>query len=480
MTTTERPRLLARTAPTPGASRRALPPLIFTSLAIGAATFSALQSLLGPALPALQGDLGTTPAGIAWTMTAWLLAAAVATPIMGRVGDGIGKKRALLAVLAVVIVGSLVSASASTLPVMLAGRVLQGLGASVSPLAFGIIRDTFPARRVPSAIGAMAAVLAAGGGLGTVLAGPIIETTGWRGLFWIPAALLAVTTILVTTGVPASPRQGTARFDPLSAVLLATWLVALLLPLSEGPTWGWGSPATIGSFLLAAGAVLWWVRTEARSARPLIDLSTMRRPVVWRTIVVAALLGAAQFALLTYAPVLLQTDPSTGYGLGLSAGAAGLVMLPILVGMTLGGIVAGPATRYVTLPAQLAGGAALMASGSLAYALLHESLGPTLAAGGLFGLGLGLGFAAMTSIVVVNVPASQTGAATGAVQNARTIGGALGTAAFSALVAAATGGGDIPHEWAYTSGFLVLAAAGTLAILFAVATPRGDRTAKTP
>jgi MFS family permease len=457
---------------------RSAPPLMFATLALGAATFSALQSLLGPALPVMQRELGTTPSGIAWAMTAWLLAAAVATPILGRTGDLIGRRRALLIVLGTVVVGSVISAFAPNLPVMLLGRVLQGLGASVSPLAFGIIRAEYPRERVPGAIGIMSAVLAAGGGLGTVLAGPIVDAFGWRGLFWLPAAVLVLTAVLVVLRVPESLSRSGGTINVAAAALLGSWLVALLLPLSQGPAWGWGTPLVIGLFVLAAVLIVCWVRVEVRSEHPLIDMRIMRTPVVWRTNLIALLLGASQFAALTFVPQMLQTPRSSGYGLGLTVTAAGFVMLPILVAMTLGGIASGPLLRMVGLRAQLFAGAVLITIGAAGFAGLHSGIGWLAGDGLLFGLGLGLGFASMTSLIVGNVPGHQTGAATGVVSNSRVIGGAIGTAIFSSIVSASTHGGGYASEGGYVVGFIVLAGATLVAAVIAVSEPRHSRTAQ--
>ena len=136
----------------------------FAVLATAALAFSLLQSLIIPAIPQLEQTLHTSESAASWLLTAYLLSAAIATPILGRVGDMLGKEKIIVAVLIALTVGSLISALATSLPVMLVGRVIQGAGGAVFPLAFGIIRDEFPAERVAGAIGVMSAILGAGRG----------------------------------------------------------------------------------------------------------------------------------------------------------------------------------------------------------------------------------------------------------------------------------------------------------------------------
>jgi MFS family permease len=164
-----------------------------------------LQSLVSPALPTIQRDLHTTQTAVSWILIAWLLSASVATPILGRVGDMVGKERSLVVVLGAIVLGSLVAALAPNIAVLIIGRVIQGLGGAVYPIAFGIIRDEFPRGRVPSAIGSLSGLIAVGGGLGTVLAGPIITALGWRWLFWLPMIVVALAAVACRSFVPESP-----------------------------------------------------------------------------------------------------------------------------------------------------------------------------------------------------------------------------------------------------------------------------------
>ena len=136
-----------------------------------------LQSLVVPALPTLQRDLNTTPSGVAWIFTAYLLAASVATPIAGRIGDMFGKKRTLVVVLAGLAAGTLLAAVATTLPVMIVARTIQGLGGAIFPLAFGIVRDEFPRERVAGGIALISGLLGVGAGSGSCSPGRSSRTS---------------------------------------------------------------------------------------------------------------------------------------------------------------------------------------------------------------------------------------------------------------------------------------------------------------
>jgi EmrB/QacA subfamily drug resistance transporter len=451
------------------------PRATFAVLAAAAAAFSLMQSLVTPVLPTIQRDLHTSTGTVTWVLTAWLLAASVATPLVGRIADMIGKDRALLVALAAIAVGCLIAAIAPNIGVLIVARVLQGLGGAVFPVSFGIIRDEFPPQRVASAVGVMAAVIATGSGFGIVLAGPIVGALDWRWLFWIPMAVVTVVGVLAWRFVPASPVRTPGRVNWLAAVLLSGWLVALLLPLSKATTWGWGSGRTVGLLALAVVLLIAWLVAEVRSANPLIDMRMMRLPAVWTTNLVALLFGAAMFGVFAFLPQLVQVPAASGYGFGATVTGAGLLMLPMLVTMALFGSLSGPLTRWFPAKTQLLGGAVLGALSCLALALAHHDKLAVAAAAGVFGIGLGLVYSAMVNLIVQSVPRHQTGAASGMNTNIRTIGASIGTAVVSSIVAAHPTAQGYPAESGFTESFLLLAAIAAAAVAVAFLVPAASR-----
>ena len=446
--------------------------LTFAVLATGAGVFSMLQSLIAPALPTVQHALHTSQSTATWVMTAYLLSASVFTPILGRVGDLVGKKRTLVAVLLAVLAGCLVAALAPNIGVLIIARVVQGVGGALFPLSFGIIRDEFDASQVPSSISNLSAVIAAGGGVGMVAAGPIVTALDYRWLFWFPVGIVAVTTLIAVRYVPESPNRAQGNVNWLGAVLLSGWLVALLLPLSQASVWGWGSVRVVGLFAAAVVLFAAWLLSEARSRSPLIDLKVMRLPSVWTTNTAALLFGAGMYAIWSFLPGFVQTPSSAGYGFGASVTASGLLMLPMLLAMFVSGVLSGRLEPIVGAKSLLTTGAALGALACAILALWHDQQWQIALVAGIFGLGIGLAFASMANLIVGSVPPEQTGAATGMNANIRTIGGSIGAAVTSVLVTGHLQPSGLPYDSGYTHGFTLLAVLLLGAALAALLVPR--------
>src|SRR4051794_39716145 len=172
------------------------PRTLLAVLSLGGISYALLQSLVVPALPEIQRALHTSQSAVGWVLTAFLLSASVATPIIGRLGDMYGKERLLMIVLLLLALGTLISAVASSLSVMLIGRVVQGVGGGIFPLAFSIIRDELPNERVPGAIGLVSSLLGIGGGAGVVFAGVVTESLSYHWLFWFPLVAILFTAYL--------------------------------------------------------------------------------------------------------------------------------------------------------------------------------------------------------------------------------------------------------------------------------------------
>jgi predicted MFS family arabinose efflux permease len=235
--------------------------------------------------------------------------------------------------------------------------------------------------------------------------------------------------------------------------------------------WGWDSPAIWGLLVLAAVLLVAWVWVETRSITPLVDMRMMRLPGVWIPNSTALLLGAAMFGVWAFLPRFLQTPSGTGYGLGETVSASGLVMLPMLVTLGIAGFLTGPLSRRIDLRVQLSGASILIALATASFGVFHTAAWMPAIAGAVFGFGLGLSNSAMASLVVQSVARTQTGIAAGMNSNLRTIGSAIGTSLMAAIVTSSLGLGGFPTEAAYDTAFLTMAGLALVAALVAGLAP---------
>ena len=443
----------------------------FTLLAVAAVAYALLQSLVAPALLEIQHDLNTTPAGAAWILTAYLLSASVCTPIAGRLGDMFGKKRTMVIVLLILAAGTALAALATSIGVMITARLIQGAGGAVFPLSFAIIRDEFPRHRVPHGIALISAILGIGGGLGIVLAGPIVQHLSYHWLFWLPLVAVLIATAGIVAYVPESPIRTPGRVDPLGAVLLAGWLVAFLVPISQGPTWGWLSPRTLGLFAIAAVVFPTWIWVESRSAAPLVDMRMMRLRPVWTTNLAALVIGFGMFASFILVPQFVELPTSTGFGFGASITEAGLFMVPATVGMLLVGPASGRLSATVGSKVPLVLGALTSCVAFVMLAVAHGSSWEIYVAMLVMGVGIGFAFGSMANLIIESVPAEQTGVATGMNTIVRSIGGAIGSQVSAGILTATLATSGLPTERGFTIAFLVAAAALAVGVVVALRVP---------
>jgi EmrB/QacA subfamily drug resistance transporter len=443
----------------------------FALLAVAGVSYALLQSLVAPALPEMQHALHTSENSISWVLTSYLLSASVATPLIGRLGDMYGKERLLMIVLVLLSVGTVVSALSTSLPLMLAGRVIQGAAGGIFPLAFGIIRDEFPRTRVAAGIGLMSALLGVGGGAGVVLAGPIVDNLSFHYLFWLPLIPIVIATVLTHMFVPESPIRLPGRVNWAGASLMSLGLAAVLIAVSETSTWHWLSAKTIGSIVVGVVLLALWVGSESRSDHPLVDMRMMRIRGVWTTNLVAFLLGFGMYSSFILLPQLVETPRRAGYGFGASVTQAGLFMLPSTLAMLVVGAQTGRLEkRFGSKPPLLAGGTLTLASFVL-LAVAHGARWEIYVAAALLGSGIGLAFASMANLIIENVGPEQTGVATGMNTVTRTVGGGFGGAAVASLLAGTVGTSGYPTANGYTAAFGLCAIALAVGVLTGFAIP---------
>ncbi|PYC75856.1 MFS transporter [Streptomyces tateyamensis] len=440
-------------------SARVLPALVLAMLA-----YSVIQTAVVPILPSLAKELNVSGSDITWLMTANLLSAAVLTPLLGRFGDLRGRKPMLLISLAGLVLGSGLAVVTHSFTLLVVARVLQGAGGGVLPLAISIVRDELPRHKVTGGVAAISASMGVGSGLGLVATGLLLEHWDYKSIFWMGLVFGLIAVALVVWRVPQDPvvdRAGGA--DPLGAITLAGWLSALLVAVSRGNEWGWTSNKTLGLFAVAAVVALIWGIIEVKVAHPLVDMKMMARPAVAFTNISGLLIGFGMYGSFLVISNFAQTPAKLAhYGFTATVLHAGVMLLP----SALGSMAAAPvgalliARRGPRLPLVLGG---LLGFVSMAYlAVRHSAEGDIYFASAIFGLGVGLAYAAMPAYINGAVPAEQSGIANGMNAVLRTVGGAIGTAVMGAILT-----GDtikhlpipiqLPTEHAYQHAFWVAA-----------------------
>lgn len=434
-------------------------------LAATAGVISVLVAVVVPALGPLATRVHTDRASITWLVTAYLVVAGVATPLCGRIGDLLGKRRVLLVVLILVAMGGALATAVPTVDGLIVGRALQGLGGAVIPLAFGLLRDVVSPGSLAGAVGCVSALVALGGGVGQLSAGTLVDTFGATSVFWVPSAAVLGAAIVCAVLLPDSdtPRFGSVPWWP--AVLMSVWLGCLVLGITRGPAWGWASGRVLGLLSVSLVAFVWWLGVERRAVAPLVDVRVLRLPVVWRTNAVALLLGMSMYSLFAFLPQYVQAPSSLGYGWGASVTWSGAMVAPATGMMFVGGLLSGPLTQWLGPRWVLVSGSAVAVPAYVVVALESGSLWVLAVVTAVIGLGVGLVFATTASVVVGVVPVHQSGMASGMTANVRVIGGAVGVAACTSLLASYGMVDGLPTGMGYRVVFLTLAGASCVAVL---------------
>lgn len=436
-------------------------------LSIAALAFALAQTTLIPALGVLKDELHTDSSGVAWTLTGYLLAAAVFTPLFGRLGDMFGKRRLLVVSLIFFTLGSVVAALGSSLGVVVAGRVLQGVGGGIFPLCFGIIRDEFPRERVGQSIGLISATLGIGGGLGLVIGGLLVDHASYHDIFWLSAAMSALAAVAVQVWIHESPVRTPGKVDVRGAAVLGVGLVLPMVGIARANVWGWGSPKVLVLVVVGLAILVFWVTLQRRTAEPMANITTLRRPPVLMTNIATILVGFGMFGAYILIPQLAEAPESTGYGFGLSATAAGVLMLPSALAMLFVGPVSGILGARMGNKVPLALGGATTAVGLILMGAWHGSEWEILVFNTIASIGIGLAYAAMPNLIVDAVPPEQTGQATGFNAVVRSVGSSLGSQVTAAILAGSVlASTDLPSDSGFANAFYI---SGAVALIASVA-----------
>ena len=461
----------------PGANGRQHYNVTLAALAVAGTAFALQQTLVVPALPALQHDLHTSTAWVTWLLSAFLLAASVATPLLGKLGDQHGKERLLVIALGIFFLGSLAAVFAPNVWFLIACRAIQGAGGAVFPLSFSIMKDEFPPEKLAFGVGIVSALFSVGAALGTVLSGVIVDNTSWRGLFVLGTVVTGVAIVLVHRFVPESPVKAPSRLDLPGAALLSGGLVCFLVALTEGESWGWRSGQILGLFAAAVLLLLAWSLVELRVPEPMVDMRMLADRTVLLTNVTAALAGFAMFSSFVLVPNFARAPQGlthelaglVDYGFGASVTKVGLYLLPGALAGLGSGLLAGILSRRWGWKLPLFLGMALATCGPAALALWHDR--PWHIILGMFLVGAGIPFtlAATTNLIVDAVRPTETGVATAVNTVMRTVGGVIGGQVGAAILTTATiAGTSVPAESTFVTAFWISTAVSVVAAVLAL------------
>ncbi|MFD0145973.1 MULTISPECIES: MDR family MFS transporter [unclassified Streptomyces] len=417
-----------------------IPYLGISGLMLGIVLATLDGTVIGTALPTVVGDLGGLDR-LSWVVTSYLLTAAVATPLWGKIGDLYGRKGSYLASVTVFLAGSVLSGLARTMDQLIAFRALQGIGAGglmVGAFALiGVLVAPRDSARVQSISAAMLPVAFVGGPL---LGGFLTDHLDWRWAFYVNVPVGLVALLIVGFGITVRTERIRARVDWAGALLLTVTILALtLLANWGGAAHPWTSPQILGLGAVSAAALALFVRTERRAEEPVIPPRLFHSRNFTLAQILSLLVGAGMLAAMNYLPQYLQ------FARGQSSTASGMLLLPLMLGMLAvqlaTGRIIGRTGRYRLYPVL---GGALMTAGALVLLTLDADTPIAVASALTLVIGAGMGFVMQSTLLITMNSAEprDMGAASGTVTLVRTIGGSLGVAVLGAVFTARLDGAD--------------------------------------
>ncbi len=428
--------------------RLLVPTLIFVGLLV-----AIVSSLGAPLIPTVAATYHVTLGTAQWVLTAALLTGALATPIMGRLADGVRQRDVIVIALSAVCLGCVLSALAPTFVLLVVGRGFQGLGLGLLPVNMAIARRSLDRTASTRAIATLSASTAIGAGIGYPLTALVAQLFDFRAAYWFGAVVVLGSLLCSLAVLPGRTPGKAPPFDVLGAVLLSVAVIATSVALSEGGGWGWTSPRTLTLAALAVVVLVAWVAVERRLDLPLVDLRHLANRSVLTADLSGFLICVAMYLFIPIVVEFVQVPPSFGYGFGASILVSGLVLVPLSVGTFLSSRFLAAYEHRVGARSVIPLGSLLFASASLFFAWQHTALWQAFAAVGLAGLGVGFTFAAMPGFIIRAVPHEETGSATGFYQVLRNIGLSVGSALGAAVLSAHTAHGSVLPE---LSGFRVV------------------------
>ncbi|KFG01895.1 DSBA oxidoreductase [Streptomyces scabiei] len=417
--------------PQPAAGHRHRVRVSIGALLLGMLISALDQTIVSTALPTIVSDLGGM-SHLSWVVTAYLLASTAATPLWGKLGDQYGRKRLFQAAIVIFLIGSALCGLAQDMSQLIAFRALQGLGGGgLMVLSMAIVGDIVPPRDRGRYQGLFGAVFGATSVLGPLLGGLFVDQLSWRWVFYINLPVGAVALLVIAAALRTPVRAEKHRIDYLGTVLIAAVATCLILVTSlGGRTWGWTSVPLIGTAVLGALLLMWFLFVERQAAEPVLPLKLFRIRTFALSSAISFVIGFAMFGAMTYLPTFLQVVR------GVSPTMSGVHMLPMVLGLlltsTMSGQIVSRTGRWKIFPVL---GTAATAVGLLLLHRLDESSGDIEMSLYFFVFGLGLGLVMQVLVLIVQnaVSYEDLGVATSGVTFFRSIGAAFGVAVFGTI-----------------------------------------------
>ncbi|WP_078901000.1 MFS transporter [Actinacidiphila yeochonensis] len=455
--------------------RALVPVLVFVGTVV-----AVISSLGAPLVPTIAAVDHVSLSDAQWSLTITLLVGSIATPVLGRLGDGPHRRGVVLGALAVVTLGGVLAALPLGFGSLVAGRGLQGVGLGLVPLAIATARDALSAERSRSAVAMLSITTVAGVGLGYPLTGLITESLGVHAAFWFGAIICALALLGAALVLPESGARKSRPLDALGAVLLAVGLASLLLALSEGDVWGWTSPRVLGMIVFAVVVLVAWSRHELRTGHPLVDLRSLRNHSVLTANVAGLIAGVAMYMLMSMVTRFVQTPSSAGYGFGTSVLVTGLVLLPFSAASVASSKLVPLLARRTSSAMVLPIGCGVSLVSMVLFLVARGSLWELFVIMGVAGLGVGCTFAVMPGLIVNAVPSHETGSAISFNQVLRTIGYTTGSVLSAVVLEAHTPSGQpLPTNSGYeTAAWLGCVIWVVTAVVTIIVPKRGAAAAK--
>lgn len=458
------------------------PRVLIAGLGLIALTVAVLQTAVVPVLGVIADQLHASPVAVSWAVTGNLLAAAASTPLLGRFADLYNKKRILLIVLAVVLAGSLLAATTSTLPLLITARVLQGVSFALYPICVAILREELAEGSVGGALAVLSGTLGFGGGMGLVVTGLLMNgSADYHRVFWLTTAFTAVVMVVAATLIPSRPGRGEGTVDWLGAAGLAIGLSGVLLAITQGNTWGWAAPPTIAVAVVGVGVLAAWWWWERRVQHPLVSIEMLTRRAVMLTNLATVFVGTGLYFGFLGLTQFVQIDrAAAGYGFSASVLYASLVFL--LPGAIAGFVTATLSGRFIDrfgARPVLMTGAMTGVIGFVALAVLHDQTWQVIVAGIWINAYISLAYGALPALVVSEVAGRETGVATGVNAIARTVGSSIAAAVVAVLLSHTSATTGLPTEHSFVIIFGAGAVTAALALTLIALSRSAKRTATT-